>query len=95
MTVQVIEILSQFKYMLAVTWPYTDRKGLTFTLDQYNSSMQIIFPFKGRDLGYLKDVEEIQKKIKNQTVAVKQSYCLDCDGNETAVLENNWKSSVI
>lgn len=62
---QVIEILSQFKYMLAVTWPYTDRKGLTFTLDQYNSSMQIIFPFKGRDLGYLKDVEEIhQRKSK-------------------------------
>lgn len=64
-TVQVIEILSQFKYMLAVTWPYTDRKGLTFTLDQYNSSMQIIFPFKDRDLGYLKDVEEIhQRKSK-------------------------------
>lgn len=62
---QVIEILSQFKYMLAVTWPYADRKGLTFTLDQYNSSMQIIFPFKDRDLGYLKDVEEIhQRKSK-------------------------------
>lgn len=30
-----------------------------------------------------------QNQKTNQTVAVKQSYCLDCDGNETARLENN------
>lgn len=59
--------------------------------------MQIIFPFKGRDLGYLKDVEEIhQTKSKNKSDScVKQSHCLDCDGNETAMLENNTISSVI